>query len=164
MVGREGFEPPKALPTDLQSAPFGRLGISPPIHKTVSHRQRCLILTVRKRCKSNRNRRLGTTSTPTKPSTCQHIGASGETRTHNLGFTKPLLCQLSYASPDRLSPSTSISPHHRVKPICYPKTVPFSSQIVIPGLRVELFPDLVTQLTRSCAHRVLNRSRRRINS
>ncbi len=30
MVGREGFEPPKAVPTDLQSAPFGRLGISPP--------------------------------------------------------------------------------------------------------------------------------------
>ncbi len=29
MVGRGGFEPPKALPTDLQSAPFGRLGISP---------------------------------------------------------------------------------------------------------------------------------------
>ena len=29
MVGRGGFEPPKALPTDLQSAPFDRFGISP---------------------------------------------------------------------------------------------------------------------------------------
>ncbi len=28
-VGRGGFEPPKALPTDLQSAPFDRFGISP---------------------------------------------------------------------------------------------------------------------------------------
>ncbi len=29
MVGRGGFEPPKALPADLQSAPFGRLGTCP---------------------------------------------------------------------------------------------------------------------------------------
>jgi hypothetical protein len=29
VVGRGGFEPPKALPTDLQSAPFDRSGISP---------------------------------------------------------------------------------------------------------------------------------------
>ena len=29
MVGRGGFEPPKAVPTDLQSAPFGHSGISP---------------------------------------------------------------------------------------------------------------------------------------
>ena len=29
MVGKGGFEPPKSETTDLQSAPFGRLGISP---------------------------------------------------------------------------------------------------------------------------------------
>ena len=29
MVGREGFEPSKALPADLQSAPFDHSGISP---------------------------------------------------------------------------------------------------------------------------------------
>ena len=29
MVGREGFEPPKALPADLQSAPFDRFGTYP---------------------------------------------------------------------------------------------------------------------------------------
>ena len=29
MVGREGFEPSKAKPTDLQSAPFVHLGTSP---------------------------------------------------------------------------------------------------------------------------------------
>ncbi len=31
-VGGGGFEPPKALPTDLQSAPFDRFGI-PPFNK-----------------------------------------------------------------------------------------------------------------------------------
>ena len=29
MVGREGFEPPKAMPADLQSAPFDRFGTYP---------------------------------------------------------------------------------------------------------------------------------------
>ncbi len=29
VVGSEGFEPPKALPADLQSAPFGHLGNCP---------------------------------------------------------------------------------------------------------------------------------------
>ena len=29
MVGRGGFEPPKAKPADLQSAPFGRFGTCP---------------------------------------------------------------------------------------------------------------------------------------
>ncbi len=29
MVGEGGFEPPKASPTDLQSAPFGHSGIPP---------------------------------------------------------------------------------------------------------------------------------------
>src|SRR4026208_2131311 len=29
LVGRGGFEPPKAEPSDLQSDPFGRSGISP---------------------------------------------------------------------------------------------------------------------------------------
>ena len=29
MVGEDGFEPPKSLTTDLQSAPFGHSGTSP---------------------------------------------------------------------------------------------------------------------------------------
>ncbi len=29
LVGRGGFEPPKAMPADLQSAPFGRSGTDP---------------------------------------------------------------------------------------------------------------------------------------
>ena len=31
LVGRGGFEPPKRYATDLQSAPFDHLGISPPV-------------------------------------------------------------------------------------------------------------------------------------
>ena len=32
MVGGAGFEPTKAEPTDLQSAPFDRFGIPPELH------------------------------------------------------------------------------------------------------------------------------------
>ncbi len=34
MVG-EGFEPSKAVPTDLQSAPFGHSGIPPSVYLTI---------------------------------------------------------------------------------------------------------------------------------
>ena len=37
-MGREGFEPSKALPTDLQSAPFDRSGISPKCEAKVADR------------------------------------------------------------------------------------------------------------------------------
>ncbi len=36
MVEREGFEPSKAMPADLQSAPFGHFGISPQYFVTFS--------------------------------------------------------------------------------------------------------------------------------
>ena len=40
-VGEEGFEPPKAAPTDLQSAPFDRSGTPPWIfHETYKSRWR----------------------------------------------------------------------------------------------------------------------------
>ena len=35
MVGEGGFEPPKSLTTDLQSAPFGHSGILPHYYKAV---------------------------------------------------------------------------------------------------------------------------------
>ena len=37
MVERGGFEPPKAAPADLQSAPFGRSGTSPWSHRRESN-------------------------------------------------------------------------------------------------------------------------------
>ncbi len=39
-VGGGGFEPPKAVPTDLQSAPFDRSGIPPKIKKRADRRIR----------------------------------------------------------------------------------------------------------------------------
>ena len=35
VVGREGFEPSKAEPADLQSAPFGRLGTDPGVLQAI---------------------------------------------------------------------------------------------------------------------------------
>ena len=66
MVG-EGFEPSKAVPTDLQSAPFGHSGIQPYIFK---HLNQNLIMT---RCE-----------------------AVDRTWTGNLLITNQLLCQLSH--------------------------------------------------------------------
>ena len=40
IVGGGGFEPPKAMPTDLQSAPFDRSGIPPKIKKRADRRIR----------------------------------------------------------------------------------------------------------------------------
>ncbi len=33
-MGEGGFEPPKAVPADLQSVPFGHSGIPPDIYRT----------------------------------------------------------------------------------------------------------------------------------
>ena len=78
LVGEGGFEPPKAEPPDLQSGPFGHSGI-PPVEPA-------------SRLFPNHNfwaqRRMNRRS----------LEASGGTRTHNPRFTKPELCQLSYAS------------------------------------------------------------------
>lgn len=77
-VGEAGFEPAKAEPPDLQSGPFGHSGI-PPVESSsrLSPERNFLV-----------QRRLNRRS----------LEASGGTRTHNLRFTKPELCQLSYAS------------------------------------------------------------------
>lgn len=77
-VGEGGFEPPKAEPPDLQSGPFGHSGI-PPVESSsrLSPERKFL-------AQGRLNRRS--------------LEASGGTRTHNLRFTKPELCQLSYAS------------------------------------------------------------------
>ena len=75
-MGGAGFEPAKAVPPDLQSGPFGRLGIHP---FQVRSRRRC-----REEPKGFTSNRLSR--------------AGGETRTLNPRFTKPMLCRLSYAS------------------------------------------------------------------
>ena len=38
LVGAGGFEPPKAVPTDLQSAPFGHSGTLPHIHYSIENK------------------------------------------------------------------------------------------------------------------------------
>ena len=83
-MGGAGFEPAKAVPPDLQSGPFGRLGIHPvrvrlPPRQTAVCRQ------------ADPDRRLEAI-----PVACDRAG--GESRTHNRRFTKPVLCRLSYAS------------------------------------------------------------------
>ena len=72
-MGREGFEPSKASPTDLQSAPFDRSGISPVNGYVVG--------------------RYATTA----PFLCQVIidQAICRTRTDDLEITSHVLCQLS---------------------------------------------------------------------
>jgi hypothetical protein len=76
-MGGAGFEPAKAMPPDLQSGPFGRLGIHPDGIAPG-------ILALR---------------SPEKTALILEPGrAGGGTRTHNPRFTKPMLYRLSYAS------------------------------------------------------------------
>ena len=84
-MGGAGFEPAKAVPPDLQSGPFGRLGIHPCFVSTPSR-------DIAGFPSPGRTRWL-------RPVELAPSGrAGGETRTHNPRFTKPMLCRLSYAS------------------------------------------------------------------
>ena len=65
-MGREGFEPSKALPADLQSVPFGHSGICPFFQGKHDFFYHCL------------------------------LKADERTRTVNLLITNQLLCQLSH--------------------------------------------------------------------
>ena len=69
LVGRGGFEPPKAAPTDLQSAPFDRSGISPIIMHSKNLK---------------------------KPADIPQVRADGRIRTADQLITNQLLYQLSY--------------------------------------------------------------------
>src|SRR5271166_5622552 len=79
-MGGAGFEPAKAMPPDLQSGPFGRLGIHP-FQFQSAPRPASQEKPRRERLPDSLSSRAG-----------------GETRTHNPRFTKPKLCQLSYTS------------------------------------------------------------------
>ena len=72
-MGREGFEPSKALPADLQSVPFGHSGICPFFQGKPDFIYHCL------------------------------LKADERTRTVNLLITNQLLCQLSHIGMSLLS-------------------------------------------------------------
>ena len=81
MVEGGGFEPPKSLTTDLQSAPFGHSGI-PPLGADDGTRTRNLLIT---------NQLLYQLSYISLKN-----GASGQNRTVDTGIFSPLLYRLSY--------------------------------------------------------------------
>ena len=89
MVERGGFEPPKAKPADLQSAPFDRSGTSP-ISKGAGRPP-----------EGNESHDLPCSELP---------GAGDGTRTRNLLITSQLLYQLSYASKPLSQERTNPSP------------------------------------------------------
>src|SRR5262245_1197685 len=115
VVERGGFEPPKAKPADLQSAPFDRFGTSPPgsrmarvtrtpcprvraraaprprAHGNLDRSRRC------RRARLARSPRPRPSSEPPCPARAPP-GAGDGTRTRNLLITNQLLYQLSYAS------------------------------------------------------------------
>ena len=87
-VGGAGFEPAKAMPPDLQSGPFSHLGIHPVLDRYRAN--------VRSLARASQGPRYSFSKLAPR---CDRINrAGGESRTHNRRFTKPVLCQLSYAS------------------------------------------------------------------
>ena len=80
MVEGGGFEPPKSLTADLQSAPFSHSGI-PPCGADDGTRTRNLLIT---------NQLLY------RLSYISESGASGQNRTVDTGIFSPLLYRLSY--------------------------------------------------------------------
>jgi hypothetical protein len=92
-MGGAGFEPAKAVPPDLQSGPFGRLGIHPD-RRVAGAAVAVPRLRLLWSCPGMRRlSRPGGRVFPARPGR-----AGGESRTHNRRFTKPVLCRLSYAS------------------------------------------------------------------
>src|SRR4051812_8582298 len=90
-MGGAGFEPAKAVPPDLQSGPFGRLGIHPgKCDVTAAVRIESATIGFLSPSVVRLLRRNRESSSPGR--------AGGESRTHNRRFTKPELCRLSYAS------------------------------------------------------------------
>ena len=121
VVGRTGFEPVKAVPSDLQSDPFGRSGISPcgsgsgdRSWRSARHSRR-LAVGGRRRSRTSQDTHLARATVLPCPPRDRFVfpvsvrraataglgrgaaGASGGTRTRNLLITNQLLCQLSHA-------------------------------------------------------------------
>ena len=97
LVGEGGFEPPKALPADLQSVPFGHSG-TPPYELVPFPPSRA------QRSGSARKRRNGGTAELSslrgseRSAVHSDDGAGGRIRTPDLLITNQLLYQLSYTS------------------------------------------------------------------
>ncbi len=87
IMGRGGFEPPKASPSDLQSDPFGRSGISP-LNDFSQLRE----------VGGSPERHDGINRLELFRPFAPGLGAGDGTRTRNLRITNAPLCQLSYAS------------------------------------------------------------------
>ena len=86
MVGRGGFEPPKSLTADLQSAPFGRSGTCPLDIKFWSWW-----------LESNpQPADYKSAALPVELHQQSKLGASGRNRTTDTGIFSPLLYRLSY--------------------------------------------------------------------
>ena len=115
VVGREGFEPSKAVPSDLQSDPFGHSGTSPDAGaRPWTRRTPSLMLSVQARGAGCGCARPGTTAPDVHLVTCIAMeqtaqarllnrtslrapyGASGGTRTPDRLITNQVLYQLSY--------------------------------------------------------------------
>ena len=86
MVEGGGFEPPKAEPADLQSAPFGRSGTPPKSERAILYKTRRVV---------NINSLIFKELMP--PVQARLNGARSRNRTNDLLITNQLLCQLSYA-------------------------------------------------------------------
>ena len=105
LVGGTGFEPVKAMPSDLQSDPFGHSGILPwgPGSPTAGRGCRGDSDPVRTRERRRRRAALPShrfglvASERSGANSGTSAGASGGTRTHNHLITNQVLCQLSYA-------------------------------------------------------------------
>ena len=96
-MGRGGFEPPKAEPTDLQSVPFGHSGTSPKFWE-----KRDPIKPVKHLTLNLQRSTLEALSNQSFKS-----GAGKGTRTPDLLITNQLLYQLSYASSANKNPNST---------------------------------------------------------
>src|SRR5690606_6160938 len=120
LVEGAGFEPAKAAPADLQSAPVGHLGTPPRIQLSAppaaSGR---LCPEAPSRCIVRQHHRLyHPNAVPSRsvgqppPSASEAAGAGDGTRTHNRSLTRRLLCRLSYPSPPPHGPGARLRPWH----------------------------------------------------
>ena len=110
-MGRGGFEPPKAEPTDLQSVPFDRFGISPP---GATSRVRAAL--ARGGCdpRPRRNRTLGPACRrwPSPPRRARHGGGwLLDARVQAQDATHPCRRRLAHGTPERLSCRATMRPN-----------------------------------------------------